>query len=385
MSTVVIIRQKQDRVQTIDLNLLKDWVIKEKLYFGMMNQALAYQPYQSEEPDIYEKYFVIIDRKLFGRGFEFYVSEDDHIELTLHAFSTPTDIFIFYKFIRDVCAAYQIDEFEQDGERCFTDELNDLYKKAIAFHRYLVKEKLNPHVTIFGGIFPIAVEDKLINNIKLLKPSAAHKLYERYLDEKQKMDCYYGVPLLLEESSLHARYALIKDVPTILPQKAQLPAALQLKIKKPVQCWSVLLLKKEGDDLKEEAELDYEEFFKWIHSVKCPSFDQDHWIVTYDEKIDSIIQRWKKEQGKQKLIEWLCSSELGVSPKKIEYVKQFSVDDTLCRIYRYKKSWMGKWLLAIEWETGAFSAFQEYKPESAEEDAKAILKTCRQCSVEERG
>ena len=63
--------------------------------------------------------FVLFDRSLYGRGFELYVGDDYHVELTLHAFSTKIDIAAYYTFIRDLCRELGLDEFEQEGERCF--------------------------------------------------------------------------------------------------------------------------------------------------------------------------------------------------------------------------------------------------------------------------
>lgn len=81
------------------------------------------------------------------------------------------------------------------------------------------------------------------------------------------------------------------------------------------------------------------------------------------------------EKAKLELENWLSNPhELGHKPKKIEYVNSFEDDDGLkCMIFKYKKSYLGKWLLGIVSESGTFSEMQEYNPNTEIEDAKKIL------------
>lgn len=244
MSNVVYLRQDQQDVKEINLEMLKNMVIKENMYFGVMNEAFVYENYTDTDPDIREKYFVLFDRKLYGRGFELYVGEDYHVELTLHAFSTRRDVLSYYTFIRDFCEELGLDEFEQEGERCFLEQLDDLYREAVLYHRKLIKEQLKPNITVFGCIYPIEIDEKLVDSIRLLKEEAAHDLYERYLDERQKQDLYYAKPVLFKGPPISARYAIVEDVPSVLPDKNRLPAVFQLRFKEPVEEWSIVFLRK---------------------------------------------------------------------------------------------------------------------------------------------
>ncbi len=72
---------------------------------------------------------------------------------------------------------------------------------------------------------------------------------------------------------------------------------------------------------------------------------------------------------------WLAHpSELGKKPSKIVYTNSFEDEDGIhCMIFKYKKSFFGKWLLGIVSESGTFSEMQEYNKNTEIEDAKVIL------------
>ena len=64
MSNVVYLRQDQQNVKEINMEMLKKMVIKEHLYFGVMNEIFVYENYAGNGSDIREKYFVLFDRSL---------------------------------------------------------------------------------------------------------------------------------------------------------------------------------------------------------------------------------------------------------------------------------------------------------------------------------
>ncbi len=81
------------------------------------------------------------------------------------------------------------------------------------------------------------------------------------------------------------------------------------------------------------------------------------------------------EKAKSELENWLSHpNELGQKPSKIEYTNSFEDEDGIhCMIFKYKKSFFGKWLLGIVSESGTFSQMQEYNQNTEIEDAKVIL------------
>ena len=67
-------------------------------------------------------------------------------------------------------------------------------------------------------------------------------------------------------------------------------------------------------------------------------------------------------------------AELGRKPAKIEYTASFEDEDGIkCMIFKFKKSFFGKWLLGIVSESGTFSEMKEYNSATETEDAKSLL------------
>ena len=77
----------------------------------------------------------------------------------------------------------------------------------------------------------------------------------------------------------------------------------------------------------------------------------------------------------EELENWLADpTELGRKPAKIEYTASFEDEDGIkCMIFKFKKSFFGKWLLGIVSESGTFSEMKEYNSATETEDAKALL------------
>lgn len=83
----------------------------------------------------------------------------------------------------------------------------------------------------------------------------------------------------------------------------------------------------------------------------------------------------KLADAKNRLAEWLSDErELGARPAKMEYVESFVDEDEIaCMIFKYKKSLFSKWMLGIVSDSGVFSEMQEFRQDTAVQDAKACL------------
>ena len=76
----------------------------------------------------------------------------------------------------------------------------------------------------------------------------------------------------------------------------------------------------------------------------------------------------------EELENWLADpTELGRKPAKIEYTASFEDEDGIkCMIFKFKKSFFGKWLLGIVSESGTFSEMKEYNSATETENSKSI-------------
>ena len=66
-------------------------------------------------------------------------------------------------------------------------------------------------------------------------------------------------------------------------------------------------------------------------------------------------------------------AQKGADPPKIAFVKEIRNEaGETCALYKFKKSWLSKWLLGIVTENDCFSAFEEYHAENDIQDAEKL-------------
>lgn len=375
MSILINIKQNPKKIQKIGLNFLKRWADYQKLYFGVFNQAYVIENYKGEE-DIRNQLFVLYSQNIYVRGMSFIVQDNYDVEMVLNYPATKTDIEIFYKFIRDYCHNFEYEAFVQEGEVYNLDQINMLKEEAILFNQNLLKDGIEG-LTIFGCIYPITLEEKFVNTLKSLSKENAHKLFEEYLDKKQKPDYYFAKPLIYDckDKKYIARYALTENVPSIFPTYPYLPFGYDQKLKKDIKSWNIVLVKNNNESMEVVEEVPFDDFYTIINKEQYPKFDDKHIIVTLNEKILSKIIDYKINIAKLELENWLSDiRELGQKPKKIEYTNTFyDEDDIKCYIFKYKKSLIGKWLLGIVSEAGTFSEMREYNKNTEIQEAKHII------------
>ncbi len=101
----------------------------------------------------------------------------------------------------------------------------------------------------------------------------------------------------------------------------------------------------------------------------------DFYVIMSKRKYEwrTVMERYEKE--KLEVIEWLAHpNELGSEPYKIEFVKEFTDEEEFnCLIFKYKKSALSPWLLAISGDAGIFSEMLKYNEATAIEDAKELM------------
>lgn len=87
-----------------------------------------------------------------------------------------------------------------------------------------------------------------------------------------------------------------------------------------------------------------------------------------------------REEERQRVIEWLeHPNELGCKPQKIEFTQEFTDEDGIqCMIFKYRKTLLSPWLLAISSDSGVFSEMQKYDPKTEIEDAKKLIDFLKQ-------
>lgn len=376
MSIVVNIKQNSKKPKTIGLKFLNSWTSYQNQNFGIFDQAYVINDYRGEE-DIRNISFVLYNKKRYGRGMSFILDDQYDMELMLNYPATQTDIHMFYKFIHDTCINFKLDTFLQEGKTYQLDQIAELENEALLFNRNLIHSERLFGLTIFGCIYPIALEDNFIKKMQSLDQEKAYDYYEDYLDSKQKIDCYYAKPLLYQASNnkIVAKYALTENVPSIFPLQADLPFGYDQNLKEDIISWNVALIVNKNGDLKYSEEIPYHDFCSILDIDTYPKFDAKHVILTLDQSILSKILSYQITQAQSELEIWLSDiRELGCKPYKIEYSTSFEDEDHIrCHIFKYKKSMLSKWYLGIVSDSGTFSEMKEYHKNTEIEDAKHIL------------
>ena len=245
----------------------------------------------------------------------------------------------------------------------------------------MVKSDSLKSKTIFGCIYPIDIEDEFLNRIKDLSDDEAYTIYENYLDQKQKQDCYFAKPLIYEQSTtkkLSAKYALTENIPTIFPAKTHLPFGYNQNLKDEITNWSVCLYAIKNDNCVPYKEVSYDDFCSTVNISNYPKFDENHVILTFDKEMKTKFEKLESKKialAKETLVSWLEDiRELGCKPYKVEYTSSFIDEDNIkCYIFKYKKSMFSKWWLGIVSDSGTFSEMKEYRMDTEIEDAKRIL------------
>lgn len=374
MSLVVDIKQKPNSIHKIGFEFVEEFCKRLGLCFGISNAAYVTEPYEGGE-ELRNTAFVLWSTGKLGRGFGFVLNDDYELELILNYPATRNDIDDFYIFINAYCKAFGIESFLQEGEEYNLNQIDDLKLEALQYNEGFVKEFLKEGLTIFGCIYPICLETEFINRMKAVDNKSAYEMYENYIDEKQRIDCYYAKPILYDmgNDKILARYALTVDVPTIFPLKANIPFGYNQDLKDKVQNWNVALI--DNSNYKVLSELTFDEFKAAAGFEHYSKFDEEHIILTLDDELLKKFFRQKVSEVTEQLINWLSHpNELGAKPVKIENTNYFRDEDGIeCFVFKYKKKLIGKWLLGIVSESGAFSEMKPYNQKTEIEDSKQML------------
>lgn len=376
MSVLVNIKQNPDKIKKLDHKYIEGLTRAERLHFGVFNQAHCYREYDGSE-DIRNQLLILFNQSRYGRGFGLQIDDDYNLELTLSIPSTQTDINDFYLFIRLFCNAFKIKTFWQEGIEYKINQIDELKQDVEIVNKKNLND-LNEGLTIFGCIYPIILEKEFIDKIKTLNENQALQYFGSYLDKKQKLDCYFAVPLVYKKNNgkYFVSYALTENVPSIFPLKPYLPFGYNQNSKE-IDEWKVAIIEDKCNTFKVAIEIPFDDFYKLLDIKKLVKFDANNIIVTINKDLLQKIENYKIEKYKKDLEVWLEDiRELGHKPFKIEYTNNFEDEKGIkCYIFKYKKSMLSKWFLGIVSDIGVFSKMnEEYKKDTEITDAKSILK-----------
>lgn len=303
MSVIVNINQNSECVKEIGLNFLEKWTASHGQFYGVPDAVYVLSDYTREE-DIRNQLFILFNQKKYGRGMSFFLDENYNVEVVLNLPATQTDIEMFFGFINDFCENFDIDSFLQEGEEVTLKQIPEIKERLLQFNQTVVKENLKTGLTIFGCVYPIVLEDSYMKSVEGLSDAEKCQCFEQYLDEKQKLDCYFAKPILYQmpnKGGIAAKYALTEDVPSIFPIETYLPFGYNQNLKDEIKSWSVLLVAEDSGELKPYKELEYDAFCSLIDISSYEKFDASHVILTFNKdmraKIDNTSESTNASKG----------------------------------------------------------------------------------------
>lgn len=292
MSIVVNIKQNQKELKKIDLAMLKRWLSKEKLSFGVLNVAFASDEYEGKN-DIRGVSFVIYDPQIIGRGIGFFLEQNYDLELTVNYFNSEHDIQLFYQLIEKFCDWLHVTEFLHENKFYSIDNLEELETEAINTNQGLLKNDLVCGLTVFGAIYPINIEASFLMSVKQLDEQEIAKRYQQYLNEKQQDDYYYAKAIIYEKKGqIFGSYVLTVGVPSIIPLRPYIPFGYQYSKDTTVQKWNIQFIV--TPEFKRIGEISFDQLSEIFELENCPKFDEEHVIITLSKKqIEQIKKRNK--------------------------------------------------------------------------------------------
>ena len=249
------------------------------------------------EDDITGVPLVICSPEHLGRGVTFTQIDDCTVELIVHYPATKWDIEMLEQAIRDICTALGTDCFiKEETEEYTLADLKELMQQQKKMCAHLVKEDLEPGLTVFGCFYPIQLEDSFLKRIDEAPIGQVLNLYAEYLHEKQKEDRYYSWPHLFEtEDGYIARYPLFYNVPSIFPLEKGLPFGVDQSKKDQIIRWTVWLWDNEGKEILEEVPLD--QFVQMLDLGQAHAFDAAHCYITLNRYILDKVKEYRVQEA----------------------------------------------------------------------------------------
>jgi hypothetical protein len=283
MSVIVNIKQRNIGKKKISFKKFEELLDKHNFSYGISNTIYVTENYNGKN-NIKEKYFVVYSNN-YGRGFTFYLDKKDNVELSLNIPATKNDIKEFYEFTETICDYFKTNKFIQDGVEENLSKITELIEKMEVFSENTLVHfcKEMDSITIFSCTYPIVFETDKVKEI--LENDHKLDIFEKYIQEKSKMDCYYAKPIVYKdkEENYFAMYAITQDCTTIIPIKAEIPFGYSLPKGIEITSYNVNIGRLNGENYDTVTELAFEEFQNKLNFEKLEKFDEKHVILRLDK------------------------------------------------------------------------------------------------------
>lgn len=271
MSVEITIHQRRLFKKQLPLQVLTG----SKLRYGTFD-GMRIQPSGLPQDD--EDVIILYHPKHIGRGFsaDWHSGIRDEITLCLPVPSTTQEIDAFYDAVSRVCAHWDAEWFEQDGESVSVLQIGEQRIAMADFHLRALNELCTDEgeTTLPCTFFPLvlgASEKAMLREAHSLRP------FCDYLHEKQAADVYYPMPQFFhEDGSLCGVFVIPSDTDCVLPHTPEPPLLSEIQNGE-IAHWYVTFYPIGGNTIT--GKLKYEDFLHEIHFDELNYFDAAHHIL----------------------------------------------------------------------------------------------------------
>lgn len=255
--------------------------------------------------------YTLFDVNNFGSGINFFIDDENQIEMWTSFPTTYSELVGFYKLVNIICQKLKITEFQRGSKGEFEtvniDQLDWFVELGINDTLIMLmnvkskfEENKNDFISINGVNNPISLGLDSLKNFELDLPLEGNidninKVmynYEKYMNDMQKEDLYYGVFKLYQMNrdgaqTIDGFMAMAPECDTIIPKEPRTEFYFGVnrfdtsKINK----FYVMLKDSKG----KTHNIEYTKFIERIEYDSQKKYDAKHVIIVLSkEKIDEI-------------------------------------------------------------------------------------------------
>lgn len=295
-------------------------IVRDDLAFGIHNSYYILKEVEEEQ----EGYHIIYNPENIGRGISLYneIPLKEDITLSVSMPSAKSDFELLQEIINRIDAKINISEIIVDEESYKLNELEEHINNLKEYNDHILKTfKVDEYdkLAIPSALFPLILSKEIMNNL-----AVDPRLFDRFLDEKQREDVYYPTPAFYrinEADEIIGMYVLTTGVTSVFPLEPTLPVGCDFK-EEDVN-WKVSIFSNNLD--KVLGELSYEEFLKLSEIESLEEFCEGIHYITLSETL--ALEWFNLEELKFKSFFYLETEDLDNDDPTLEDILE-AIDET---------------------------------------------------------
>lgn len=287
-----------------DIELNKQLIVSEDFLNNLGIKSLSWgiknvgAVLEEAEGDLNNVRLTLYNSKKIGCGITFFNNtEENKVVLSTSLPTTQDDIQFFQEFLTKFLENVQSKQFDMNQKEKTTEDISSLFAKLkqenLKQFQGILKHK---HLTFFGAIYPIDIGKMTLLKLQGMKINRAMKYFTKYLDDRQRQEFFYNVPVVYEtqHGDVVGVYKIRENIKNIMTLYPHLPHFFEFETEdKEVGRWAVHLYRYKPENVSYEfiGEIDFETFKELAKLNDKIRFDEGHVIldgISEEEMLDFI-------------------------------------------------------------------------------------------------